>query len=527
MQLAFRRLPIRLRLTVAFAGVLTSVLAVGGLVLFTQFRDDFDNVIDEGLGRRAADAAALVATSRPHAALARSRERLAQVYDVRGALVATTPALAHARLLTAAEARSAGRGHLGVLRGDTPAGATAVRAHTAYAAGAKAPRADAGGPAAGARAPRAAAATPLVVAVAEPLEGRDRALKRLAELLLIVGPLALLLATYAGYQVAGAALGPVERMRARAEQITARNTAERLPVPPTSDEIAALGRTLNALLARLDGALERERRVLSDASHELRTPLSVLLAEVQVALRGEPDEHELRAALESVEHEARRMSRLAGDLLVLARADAGRLPVRPEPLDARGLLSAAAGRAAAAAAAAGRGVAIDAEPGIVLMADPDRAAQALDNLVANGLAYGEGEVTLAARVRGRMVELHVTDQGPGFPDGLLERAFERFSRGDPSRPLEGTGLGLPIVATIAQAHGGRAQAANLGGGGADAWLSLPGAWAGLDDLPPEAADRDDAAGDRPRRQRREVPRPEPAAGGVGAEGGGERVDEVA
>ena len=502
MQLAFRRLPIRLRLTVAFAGVLTSVLAVGGLVLFTQFRDDFDNVIDEGLGRRAADAAALVATSRPHAALAQSREKLAQVYDSRGRLAASTPPLAHARLLTAAEARSALRGRLGVLRADTPAGPSAVRARTAYAA------------------------TPLVVAVAEPLEGRDHALNRLAELLLIVGPLALLLATYAGYQVAGAALGPVERMRARAEQITERNTAERLPVPPTNDEIAALGRTLNALLARLDGALGRERRLLSDASHELRTPLSVLLAEVQVALRGEPDEQELRAALKSVEHEARRMSRLAGDLLVLARADAGRLPVRPEPLDARGLLSAAADRAAAATAAAGRGVAIDAEPGIVLMADPDRAAQALDNLVANALAYGGGEVILAARVRGGMVELHVTDQGGGFPDGLLERAFERFSRGDPARPREGTGLGLPIVATIAQAHGGRAQAANLGGGGADVWLSLPRAWAGLDDLPPEAADRDGGAGDGPRRQRRKVRRPEPAAGGVRAEGGGERVDEV-
>ena len=277
---------------------------------------------------------------------------------------------------------------------------------------------------------------PLVV-VAEPLEGRDHALGRLAELLLIVGPLALLLATYAGYQVAGAALEPVERMRARAEQITGRNAAERLPVPPTNDEIEALGRTLNALLARLDGALERERRVLSDASHELRTPLSVLLAEVQVALRGEPDEQELRAAFESVEHEARRMSRLAGDLLVLARADAGRLPVRPEPLDSRGLLSAAAGRAAAAAAATGRSIAIDAQPGIVLMADPDRAAQALDNLVANALAYGDGEVMLAARVRGRMVELHVTDHGDGFRDDLLERAFERFSRGDPARQRGG------------------------------------------------------------------------------------------
>ena len=132
--------------------------------------------------------------------------------------------------------------------------------------------------------PAQARGTPLAVAVAEPLDRRDRALDRLRELLLIVGPLALILATYAGYQVAGAALGPVERMRIRAEQITERDTAERLPVPATNDEIEALGRTLNELLARLDGALVRERRLLADASHELRTPLAVLLAEVQVAL---------------------------------------------------------------------------------------------------------------------------------------------------------------------------------------------------------------------------------------------------
>jgi two-component system, OmpR family, sensor kinase len=467
MQLAFRRLPIRLRLTVAFAGVLTSVLAVGGLVLFTQFRGDFDKVIDENLSTRAADAAALVATGRPHAALASSREKLAQVYDAHGALVASTPAVADARLLTPAQARRAGRG-LRLRRVATLAGPGRVRVRAAR----------------GAASPLAvAAAGPLAVAVAEPLAGRDHALGRLTQLLLIVGPLALVLATYAGYQVAGAALGPVERMRVRAEQITERNIAERLPVPRTNDEIEALGRTLNALLARLDGALARERRLLSDASHELRTPLAVLLAEVQVALRGGSAPGDLRAALESVEHEVRRMSRLAGDLLVLARADAGRLPVRPEPLDARALLAAAAERAGAAADAAGRGVAVDADPGVVLMADPDRAAQALDNLVANALAYGDGKITLAATARQGMVELHVIDHGRGFPDGLLERAFERFSRGDSVRAVEGTGLGLPIVATIAHAHGGEARVSNLAGDGADAWFSLPGARPGLDESP--------------------------------------------
>ena len=449
MQLAFRRLPIRLRLTIAFAGVLTSVLAVGGLVLFTQFRGDFDNVIDADVSARATDAAALVAASGPEGGLTRSREKLAQAYDLRGALVASTPDLAHSRLLTATEVRRANDGQRRLGRVDTPAGPTSVVVRLARVAGG-----------------------PVVVAVAEPLVRRDHALNRLAELLLIIGPLALALATYAGYQVAGGALGPVDRMRSRAEQITERNTAERLPVPATNDEIEALGRTLNQLLARLDGALERERRLLSDASHELRTPLSVLLAEVQVALRGDRDPDELRAALESVEGEAHRLSRLANDLLVLARADSGHLPVRLEPLTARRVLTAAAGRAAAAAAVVGRKVTVEAEPGVVLTADPDRLAQALDNLVGNALAHGEGDVTLSTRVREGIVELHVTDEGHGFGDAVLHRAFERFSRGDPSR-RRGAGLGLPIVASVAEAHGGEAGARDLPSGGADVWLSVP------------------------------------------------------
>ena len=244
-------------------------------------------------------------------------------------------------------------------------------------------------------------------------------------------------------------------------------------MPATNDEIEALGNTLNALLGRLDEALGRERRLLSEASHELRTPLTVLLTEVQVALRGEPDVDELREALESVGHEAKRLSRLADDLLTLARADAGRLPVRPERLDAEQVLAAAAQRAAAAAAASGRSITTDVRAGIGVRVDPDRAAQALDNLVANALAYGDGDVTLAATVSNGTVELHVTDQGRGFPDGFLEHAFERFRRGEAVRTGEGAGLGLPIVATIAQAHGGEAGARNLPAGGADVWLSVP------------------------------------------------------
>jgi heavy metal sensor kinase len=453
---AFRRLPIRLRLTIAFAGVLTVVLGASGVVLYTEFDRDLDEVIDRDLNARAADMAALVAEGRdPQRTLAASGERLAQIYGPAGRLLASTAAFSGTRALTGEQVREAARERLRIDRTDTPVGDARLRAVPASGGDGE----------------------PVVIVVGEPLARTDSSLDRLRELLLIAGPLALLLATYAGYQVARAALRPVERMRSRAEQITEHDTTERLPVPMTRDEIEALGHTLNELLGRLDAALGRERRLLSDASHELRTPLSVLRTEVQLALRGERDARELRGALESVGHETERLSRLAEDLLVLARSDQGRLPIRGEPLGAHELLEAAARRAQAAASASGRRVVAEqqGEDGAVALADPDRAAQALDNLVANALAYGRGEVRLSAREVEGQVELHVADQGDGFPPELLERAFDRFSRGDPGRSGEGTGLGLAIVDAIARAHGGRAGADNRPGGGADVWISLPSA----------------------------------------------------
>jgi heavy metal sensor kinase len=452
----FRRLPIRVRLTIAFAGVLTVVLAAGGVVLFTEFERDLDGVINQDLDSRAADVSALLSgSSNPRETLAESGEGVAQVYTVDGRLLASTHRVRRERVLSGAATRRAARSRLRLERDETAVGDVRIQAAPA----------------------RTADGTQVVLAVGEPLSRRDRALDRLRELLLIAAPLALLLASYAGYQVAGAALRPVERMRGRAEQITDRDTTQRLPVPASHDEIEALGRTLNDLLARLDSALARERRLLSDASHELRTPLAVLRTEVQLALRGERDTSELRAALESVGQEAERLSRLADDLLVLARADQGRLPLRSEPLDAAELLEAAARRAGAAASAAGRRVLpeVDSDGGAVALADPDRTAQALDNLVANALAHGRGDVRLTARAADGRVELHVSDEGPGFPEELLDRAFDRFSRGDPARAGEGTGLGLAIVAAIAQAHGGEVGARNQPGRGADVWISLPAA----------------------------------------------------
>ena len=450
-----RRLPIRLRLTIAFAGVLAAVLGAAGVVLYTELAEDLDDTIDAELRHRTVDFVALVGSERsPRVALRAGAEPLAQVYDPSGGLIASTGQLNTARVLSEPEVRRAAREPVELERRSTPAGDARVLA----------------------RAAPTGADREVVVAIGNSLTGRDDALDRLRTLLLLVGPLALLLASYTGYQVAGAALRPVERMRQRAEQITEHDVAERLPVPDTGDEIEALGRTFNELLARLDAALARERRLLSDASHELRTPLTVLRTGIQVALRRERDVDELRAALESAEHEAGRVTRIAEDLLVVARADQGRLPLRLEPLDTGELLENAAGRARPAAESSGRRLRPESD-GLAraVRADRDRTSQALDNLVANALVHGRGAVRLVARDAGDQVELHVIDEGPGFSEELQARAFERFSHGEEARSGEGSGLGLAIVAAIARAHGGGVGARNLPGGGADVWITLPAA----------------------------------------------------
>jgi len=216
-----------------------------------------------------------------------------------------------------------------------------------------------------------------------------------------------------------------------------------------------------------------EWQLVSAASHELRTPLTALRTEVELALLGDRDASELRAALRSAADEIRRVCRLADDILMLAQADHGRLPLRPRPLEPRTLLEAAAARARAAAWTRGRRIVVrDMAPGRWLLGDPDRAAQALDNLVANALQYGRGTITLSARDDGQLLGLHVADQGSGFGADMAARAFECFSRGKRARD-PGSGLGLSLVAAIAIAHRGVATVGNLPEGGADACIALP------------------------------------------------------
>jgi two-component system OmpR family sensor kinase len=310
-----------------------------------------------------------------------------------------------------------------------------------------------------------------VLVVGRSLAARDESLDRLGHEFLFAAPLALLLATIAGYLLAGAALRPVEEMRRRAAAISAATPGARLPVPVARDEITRLAETLNEMLARLESAFEHERRFVSDASHELRTPLALLRTELELALRRRRSREELEAALRSAAEETDRLSALAEDLLLVARADQGALPVRREHVVARELFDRVADRFAARAHELGRSIRVGTAD-VELDVDPMRLEQALGNLVGNGLMHGSGTVELSARRTNGRVELHVTDEGGGFPPGFAPRAFDRFSRAADGRSTGGTGLGLAIVQAIARAHGGTTGIGSRGGGGADVWISV-------------------------------------------------------
>ena len=183
------------------------------------------------------------------------------------------------------------------------------------------------------------------------LSQRNGALNTLAELLFFGGPIALLIACAAGYVLAERVLAPVERMRRRAEGISGQRSGARLPVPDTRDELQRLGETLNEMLARLDAALGRERVLVALASHELRTPLSIIKLELELALAPERSRAELEEALRSVIEEVDRLTLLAQDMLTVARADQGGLPLERQRIDVAELLRSTADRVARATGA--------------------------------------------------------------------------------------------------------------------------------------------------------------------------------
>jgi signal transduction histidine kinase len=443
--------------TLVFVGVMALVLGATGVFVYLRFSSELDATINSGLRSRANDVASLVREA--DSGLREGRQNLvggsesfAEVLSARGQVSDSSPAVGRQVLLTPAELRRALRAPIFVDRGPLPGLEDESRLLAV---------------------PVAAGGQEQVVVVGTSTEARGESLTDLAQLLLLGGPIALLLASLAAYGVAAAALKPVEAMRSRAAEISAADPDQRLPVPPSRDEVARLGTTLNEMLERLGEALAHERAFVADASHELRTPLAILRTELELALAKGRSPEELRAALASAAEETDRLTQLSEDLLTIAQTERGELPLRLARLDLVEMLDGVERRFARRARERGRRIEVSAPASLVLTADRLRLDQAIGSMVDNALRYGEGTIDLVAGDENGAVEIHVRDGGGGFPEDFLGRAFERFSRASSSARDGGSGLGLAIVQTVARAHGGEAHAGNRDGGGADVWVTLP------------------------------------------------------
>jgi signal transduction histidine kinase len=437
------RLPIRVRLTLGFAAAMAVVLAAVGLFVYHRVAKELLGTVDQTLVGQARES---IGTGGKVDTDTGTGRTLAQLFGPSGQLQHSHPKMPP---LVSREVLAEALAGRPVWLDKTPPGRRGQWRVLAYPASSRSS----------------------VAVLARSLQPRNESLDHLRHELLIFLPLALLAASLGGYALAAGALRPVEDLRRRAEAVTPGEPSA-LPVPPAGDEVSRLAVTLNEMLARLQAAFEHERRFLADASHELRTPLALLRTELDLALRRPRSREELESALRSAAEETQRLSRLADDLLLIARADQGSLPVRLEVVAAGDLLSDAAARFASRAGGLGRELRVE-ETALQVDADPLRVGQALENLVDNALTHGEGTVEFVAAERNGLVELHVRDNGSGFPDDFRARAFDRFSRADEARSRGGSGLGLSIVELVARAHGGEVGLGNSSSGGADVWIAVP------------------------------------------------------
>ena len=438
-------MPIRLRLTLVSTLTLMIMLGSSGAFVYQRHASDLDNLIRQGLETRASELASFergggrLSTTR----LAQPDESLSAIVGRSGRVADATPNVTASALLGGIDISRARRGAI-VREFRLPGFDSPVRV----------------------------LAGPLGIGLGQvgvvgvSLSDRNEALAALRDELFLAALVQVVIGTLLAYALAAAALRPVEAMRARAAEISASRGVRRLPVPVARDELSLLGETLNLMIDRLQSAVERERRFAADASHELRTPLALLRTEIDLALDGARPRDELVSALQSAGEETDRLTRLADDLLLLARADEDQLALQPVPVPVADLLAQVAGRFAAAAQAQGRSLRTSCPDGLTVVVDRVALDRGLSNLLANALQHGAGAIEMFATVEPLL--LHVTDEGDAVPDPAS--LFERFRRGSAS--ADGSGLGLALTSAIAQAHAGSAGVTSTAGC-FDAWIRLP------------------------------------------------------
>lgn len=271
---------------------------------------------------------------------------------------------------------------------------------------------------------------------------------------LIVGvPAVLVVLAAAVWSLTGRALRPVEEIRAQVTEITANDLDRRLPVPATGDEIESLAVTMNAMLERLADGSRRQREFVADASHELQSPLAAIRVQLEVALEhpGATDWPDLAADLLA---DSDHLERLIRDLLFLAREDSGEPAADPVPVDLDAVVLEEVTRLLPRP-----GVAVDANQvgAAPVLGRREDLSRMVRNVLENAVDHARSQVTLSVRLEKGHARLDIRDDGPGVPEELRERVFERFVRIESDRARRvsgGTGLGLPIARTIAHRYGG-------------------------------------------------------------------------
>jgi signal transduction histidine kinase len=458
------RLPIRWRLTLAFAVALTVVLTAVGAFLHFQLSSDVDRDIERDLRTRAAQLSGLLMrepiSALPTAAAEQLEpdETIAQILTPTGGVVAAT-AYADVRLLTREQLRDAALGELFV---DRPGDARLDESLRVFAM------------------PVHARDENFIVVVTDSLDERAQTLASTLGVEIVGLAAALAASCGVGYWVSGLALRPVEDLRQRAAAISGDDLADAertpLPVSPVADEIGRLGLTLNDMLDRIGRAqaaqheaLQQQRQFLADASHQLRTPLAIIKAEVELAKSGTTKGEDLDAAMTSIGEETDRLSRLTEQLLLLAAADEHRLSLSREPVALSDLLEEVAERGRGRAQLQGRMITVVSDESTI-SADRQRLEYALGNLVDNALMHGAGDMQLVGKRVDDLVELQVRDHGSGFSQEYMAHPFVRFA--PTASTGRGTGLGLAIVQAITEAHGGVVSLTNDAGASVTLWLPI-------------------------------------------------------
>lgn len=318
-----------------------------------------------------------------------------------------------------------------------------------------------------------------IIQVARPLTEHDRSLKVLSTTMIIASLFTILLAFGIGWVISGTALRPIDRITQTAGEIGGENDlTRRVDHQGPNDEVGRLAVTFNSMLARLQDAyarvnhaLEAQREFVADVSHELRTPLTTVRGNLDLLRRKPPLPQEEQAdILNDLVDESDRLIRLVNDLLVLARADAGR-NLQKEPVSMQPLVNEVVRQVRLLDP--GRKINVKAQD-VTVLGDRDAVKQVLLVLLDNAVKHTRGDITVDLRGDGSLVNLTVQDQGPGISPDVLARIFERFDRGETNNGVPGFGLGLPIAKALAEGQGGTIAITSDVNRGSMVTVTLPG-----------------------------------------------------